>query len=113
MDDAEPLSFEQTLTALLDLMGAQVEVTLFAREPRGLVATFEGTFDRGRDIQHPTREMEGEALIFSLSGAARFVLEERLFDYACYVEDAPGTVRIYLDGGPLIQVDPAESPENS
>jgi hypothetical protein len=78
------MDFEQTLTALLGMVGRRVDVTVVARSPRSTVAAFSGRLVTGADLEHPGGERaSSQALRFALAdevseespgGDAAFVL---------------------------------------
>ena len=63
------MDFEETLTALLGMVGRRVDVTIMSRSPRAMVAAFSGRLVRGADLGHPGGERaSSQALRFSLAG---------------------------------------------
>jgi hypothetical protein len=63
------MDFEETLTALLSMVGRRVDVTVMARSPRFMVAAFSGRLVRGADLAHPGNERaSSEALRFAVAG---------------------------------------------
>ena len=63
------MDFEETLTALLGMVGRRVDVTVVARSPRATVAAFSGRLVTGADLAHPGGERaSGQALRFVLAG---------------------------------------------
>ena len=78
------MDFEETLTALLGMVGRRVDVSVMSRSPRSLVAAFSGRLVRGADLAHPGGERaDSQALRFAVAddvsgerhgGAAAFVL---------------------------------------
>jgi hypothetical protein len=65
------MDFEETLTALLGMVGRRVDVTVMARSPRSMVAAFSGRLVRGADLTHPSDERaSSEALRFAVAGDA-------------------------------------------
>ena len=62
------MDFEETLTALLGMVGRRVEVTVLARSPRATVAAFSGRLVTGTDLAHPRGERaSSQALRFALA----------------------------------------------
>jgi hypothetical protein len=78
------MDFEETLTALLGMVGRRVDVSVISRSPRSMVAAFSGRLVRGADLAHPGGERaDSQALRFAIAGdesgesrggAAAFVL---------------------------------------
>lgn len=63
------MDFEETLTALLGMVGRRVDVTVMARSPRSMVAAFSGRLVRGADLAHPSDERaSSQALRFLVAG---------------------------------------------
>ena len=63
------MDFEETLTALLGMVGMRVDVTVMARSPRSMVAAFSGRLVRGADLAHPGGERaSSEAPRFLVAG---------------------------------------------
>jgi len=78
------MTFEETLGALLAMVGQRVDVTVSSAYPLVMVASYEGTLARGDDIEHPSRE--GETFMFGMQDAAvAFILEQHAFVGAGYV----------------------------
>jgi hypothetical protein len=77
------MDFEETLTALLGMVGRRVDVTVLTRSPRSTVAAFSGRLVRGADLAHPGGERtSSEALRFVVAGD---VSEEGRGDDAAFV----------------------------
>jgi hypothetical protein len=94
------VSFEQTLAALLALIGRRVDVAI-ASPASGLVAHFSGELAQGHELTHGAA---GGPLLFSLGDGATFMISPDAFRAATRRD---GLLRIEDVAGVAIIVDPA------
>lgn len=110
-DEGPELDFEEALSAILELVGQKLEVTVVSLNPLGVVAEFYGVLRGGGDIRYPARAVEGEAFRCEVGEGSSFSVEERLFRGAGWVRvgSASGSLRLYL-GSAVVELTPAETP---